>query len=210
MPIMLMPLPYPSDALAPAISEATLATHHGKHCKSYVDKVNAATSGTLADDQSLERIIADARAGDQALFNNAAQAWNHGFYWMSMAPVGAKPEGDLLAAINRDFGSLDSLIENLALQGASHSGSGWLLLLADGGRLSLAQSPDAETFAGRDVVPLLTIDLWEHAYYLDRKNERPQYLQAVSLLLDWNFAGENYRRPAHWAYPVAEAGALAA
>lgn len=203
MAIELMPLPYAEDALAPAISADTLAVHHGKHHKTYVDKVNKAVEGTAHADKSLEAIIAAARGADQKLFNNAAQSWNHGFYWMSMTPTSGKPEGELAAAIDRDFGSLDKLTAELATRGADHFASGWVWLAADGdGRLVIAETHDGDTLADAGPVPLLTIDVWEHAYYLDRKNERPKYLEAVlGNLLNWEFAAANMASGQRWTYP---------
>jgi Fe-Mn family superoxide dismutase len=202
MSIILMKLPYAADALAPAISAETLKVHHGKHHKTYVDKVNEAVKGTAADDKALEQIIAEARGSDPKLFNSAAQAWNHGLYWVSMTPHGKAPEGELAAAITRDFGSPEALGQEMAKQGAEHFGSGWLWLVSEGGKLAVKQTHDAETFADQRVVPLLVIDLWEHAYYLDRKNERPEYLGAAIKLLDWTFAAAQYSGDRRWAYPA--------
>lgn len=210
MSISLMKLPYAVDALAPAISEDTLNVHHGKHHKAYVDKVNAAIKDKPADQNTLEQIIGAARGSDQKLFNNAAQTWNHGFYWMSLALTSAGPAGDLAAAIKRDFGSHDALIEELARQGADHFASGWLWLAARDGKLSVMQSHDAETLADQGPQPLLVIDLWEHAYYLDRKNERPKYLDAAFKLLNWDFAADNLTSGQRWVYPADSSAAAAA
>ena len=125
MPITLMPLPYSYDALAPEISADTLQVHHGKHHKTYVDKVNAAIEGTAHADKSLEDIVAAARAGDKGLFNNAAQAWNHGFYWNSLTPNTAAPTGELADALARDFGSVAKAVEELVDRGTKHFASGW-------------------------------------------------------------------------------------
>ena len=148
---------------------------------------------------------------DPELFNNAAQTWNHGFYWASLNPANTVPEGDLLAAIKRDFGSLDALVEQLSKRGAGHFASGWVWLADTDGTLSVEETHDADTLADgeadggadEDANPLLVIDLWEHAYYLDRKNLRPDYLKAVlGEVLNWDFAAENLARGSVWTYPA--------
>lgn len=204
MPISFMPLPFAHNALLPAISADTLDYHHGKHHKGYVDKVNKALADTPDADKSLEEVIALARDnGDQSLFNNAAQAWNHGFYWMSLSPQPAAPSDRLADAIARDFGSHEQLVEHLQLDGATHFASGWIWLAAEGQTLSLVQTHDAETLADAGKLPLLVIDLWEHAYYLDRKNARDAYLSAVVPdLLNWAHASELYETGRRWAYPA--------
>lgn len=203
MSISLMPLPYATDALAPAISADTLETHHGQHHKAYVDKTNAAIAGGPLADAPLERIVAEARGGNPGLFNNAAQSWNHGFYWASLAPKASRPSGDLAAAIERSFGSTDQLLEELAARGANHFASGWVWLASDNGALTVEETHDADTLADRGPIPLLVIDLWEHAYYLDRKSVRPDYLTAVlGALINWDFAAENLGREGRWTYPA--------
>lgn len=202
MSIALTPLPYALDALAPHISADTLATHHGKHHKGYVDKVNAAIQGGELADKSLEAIIHHAETtGDKGLFNNAAQSWNHGFYWHSLSPISTKPAGDLLAAIDRDFGSLDTLQAKLKETAAAHFGSGWAWLVEKDGVLSVTDTHDAGCALATGTKPLLVVDVWEHAYYLDRKNLRPDYLTAVvDHLLNWDFAAENLARDGAWVY----------
>ena len=203
MPLKLIPLPYADDALAPAISAETLQTHHGKHHQTYIDKTNAAAQALDVADASLEEIVAAAKkAGDKPAFNNAAQAWNHGFYWHSLAPDGGKPSGELAKAIDRDFGSLAKLGEELQARGEKHFASGWVWLAATGGKLSVEETHDGETLALGDKQPLLTIDLWEHAYYLDHKNQRPKYLKAVIAdHLNWDFAANNLAAEKTWKYP---------
>ena len=203
MPLKLIPLPYADDALAPAISAITLQTHHGKHHQTYIDKTNAAAVAMGMADASLEEIIAAATdKGDKPAFNNSAQAWNHGFYWHSLAPAGGKPAGDLAAAIERDFGSLAKLGEELQARGEKHFASGWVWLAASAGKLSVEESHDGETLALGGKKPLLTIDLWEHAYYLDHKNLRPKYLAAVIAdHLNWEFASANLAAGETWKYP---------
>ena len=203
MPLKLIPLPYADDALAPAISAETFQTHHGKQHKTYIDKANAAAEALGVADASLEEIVdAAKKAGDKPAFNNAAQAWNHGFYWHSLAPDGDKPSGELAKAIDRDFGSLAKLGEELQARGEKHFASGWAWLAATGGKLSVEETHDGETLALGDKQPLLTIDLWEHAYYLDHKNERPKYLKAVIAdHLNWDFAASNLAAGETWKYP---------
>ena len=202
MPLNLMPLPYPDDALAPAISANTLQTHHGKHHKAYVDKTNQAAEKLGMADASLEAIIAAVEGKDGAAYNNAAQAWNHGFYWHSLAPDGGKPSGELADAIERDFGSSQALTDELQKRGEKHFASGWVWLVTSGNTLSVEETHDGHTLAIGGKRPLLTIDLWEHAYYLDHKNERPKYLEAVlAKLLNWEFAASNLAAGETWKYP---------
>lgn len=202
MPLELMPLPYADDALAPAISADTLQTHHGKHHNAYVTKTNEAAEKLGMTDASLEEIIAAFEGKDQSAYNNAAQAWNHGFYWHSLAPGGGKPKGELADAIDRDFGSLTALTDELKTRGEKHFASGWVWLVTSGNTLSVEETHDGDTLAIGDKRPLLTIDLWEHAYYLDHKNARPKYLEAVlGRLLNWEFAASNLAAAETWKYP---------
>ena len=203
MAFELMPLPYPQGALAPAISAETLGYHHGKHHKAYIDKTNKAIAGTDLEHEDLETVIAKSRGRDQGLFNNAAQAWNHGFYWHSLAPSPNRPAGELLRWIETAFGSLADLEKELAARGAAHFSNGWVWLAGKYGTLSIEETHDGDTLADRDALPLLTIDLWEHAYYLDHQNQRPNYLeQVISERLNWDFAAENLARGAVWKYPT--------
>lgn len=202
MALELIDLPFDKDALAPVISAETLSYHHGKHHKAYIDKTNAAIEGKDLEGKPLENIIRAARGSNQGLFNNAAQSWNHGFYWYSLAGTSNAPSGDLAAAIDASFGSLDALKEKLAEAGAGHFASGWVWLAEKGGKLSLEETHDADTLADGDKNPLLVIDLWEHAYYLDHQNARPAYLKAViDEKLNWDFAAENLARGSAWTYP---------
>lgn len=204
MAITLPPLPYADSALEPGVSTTTLQTHHGKHHKAYVDKTNAAIEGTDLADKSLEEIIAAAESkGDKGLFNNAAQSWNHAFYWNSLTPASSEPTDEIAEAIESSFGSIDRLREELAAQGAAHFASGWVWLVERDGKLAVEQTHDAATFATGEAKPLLVIDLWEHAYYLDHKNLRPDYLKAViEKHLNWKFAAENLGRDGTWTYPA--------
>ncbi|QDH32980.1 superoxide dismutase [Porphyrobacter sp. YT40] len=201
MAFELSPLPYPDTALAPAISAETLSFHHGKHHQAYVDKTNAAIEGTDHADKSLEEVIAAARGSNQGLFNNSAQTWNHGFYWHSMAAETTAPSDDLVAKINDAFGSVDDLKAKLKDRGAGHFASGWVWLAEKGGKLSIEETHDADTLADSDFNPLLVLDVWEHAYYLDHQNKRPSYLDAVvENKLNWAFASENLARGTVWKY----------
>jgi Fe-Mn family superoxide dismutase len=205
MAFELIPLPYDSEALAPAISAETLSFHHGKHHKAYIDKTNAAIEGTDLAGESLETVIARARGSQQGLFNNAAQAWNHGFYWHSLSPAAIDPSGDLADRIDESFGSFDELKKQLSERGAGHFASGWVWLAERGGSLAVEETHDGDTLAdSAGARPLLTIDLWEHAYYLDHQNKRPDYLKAVlDRHLNWDFAAENLARGSVWKYPAA-------
>ncbi|WP_408589330.1 superoxide dismutase [Novosphingobium sp.] len=204
MAITLSPLPYADTALEPTISATTLQTHHGKHHQTYVDRTNTAVEGTDLAGKPLEDIVAAAIAqGNKGLFNNSAQTWNHGFYWHSLSAEAQTPEGDLAAAIDTSFGSLAGLLTELAAQGAAHFASGWVWLVAKDGKLSVEQTHDAASYADLSGNPLLVIDLWEHAYYLDHKNLRPAYLKAVTEKhLNWDFAAENFARGTLWTYPA--------
>lgn len=203
MPLKLISLPYPEDAFAPAISAETLRTHHGKHHATYIKKANEAAAEMGLADALLEEIIAAAKKkGNKPAFDNAAQAWNHGFYWHSLTPKGGTPTGELAAAIERDFGSLAKLSAELAAHGEKHFASGWVWLAAANGKLSVEETHDGDTLALGPKKPLLTIDLWEHAYYLDHKNERPKYLEAViGGHLAWDFAARNFASGETWKYP---------
>ena len=194
-------LPYADTALEPAVSANTLSFHHGKHHKAYVDKMNAAIEGTDLAGKSLEDVIVAARGSNQGLFNNAAQTWNHAFYWHSMAADGGAPSADLAAKIDEAFGSLEAFKEEFAARGLGHFASGWVWLAEKDGKLSIEETHDGDTLADSGFNPLLTIDVWEHAYYLDHQNARPAYLAAViNGKLNWAFADENLARGSAWTY----------
>lgn len=200
MTIPLMPLPYAHDALEPHISSNTLEIHHGAHHKTYVDKLNAAIEGTDNADKTLEEIV---KSSSGPLFNNSAQTYNHGFYWHSLSPEKSAPSESLLAAINADFGSLDALLEQLSNEAVNHFASGWAWLVVDGGKLKVISTHDAGTAITADVNPLLTVDVWEHAYYIDQQNKRPVYVKTVlDNLLNWKFASDNFDRGTAWVYPA--------
>ncbi len=195
MPITLPPLPYSYDALEPHIGAATLETHYDKHHRAYVDKTNQAIAGTSWENEPLEKIV---RESEGPLFNNAGQSWNHTFYWRSMAPSGggSPPAGPLADAIARDFGSVEELKRELGQAATNHFASGWAwLALERGGKLRVLSTHDADTpIAHGELVPLLTCDVWEHAYYLDYRNQRAKYVTAyLDHLINWSFAEENFR-----------------
>lgn len=203
MAFTLIPLPYADDALAPAISAETLSFHHGKHHQTYVDKMNAAIEGTDLAGKSMEDIIRAARGSNQGLFNNAAQSWNHAFYWHSLTADGGAPEGDLKAKIDDAFGSVDALLQQLQDRGVGHFASGWVWLAEKDGKLSIEETHDGDTLADSGFNPLLTLDVWEHAYYIDHRNARPAYLKAVcGGKINWAFAAENLARGSAWVYPA--------
>ena len=165
MAIDLMTLPYAPDALEPVVSAETLALHHGKHHRAYVKKTNDAIAGSDLADASLEAIVNAARkANDAKLFNNSAQVWNHGFYWHSLTPDTSEPSAELAKAIAAEFGAIPKLIDAMVELGVGHFASGWVWLVRDGSALKLIDTHDAETAVGQPWVPLLVIDVWEHAH----------------------------------------------
>lgn len=193
MTFELPPLPYAKDALEPHISARTLDVHYEKHHKGYLAKLEQAIGGTPLAKLPLEDVIC--APGDQHVFNLAAQVWNHSFYWRSLTPEGhSRPSGALAAAVRRGFGDLDSLLRELAAAANGEFGSGWAWLTKDaGGDLHVFSSDDAQNPVRSGLTPLLTIDVWEHAYYLDYQSEREKYVKAVvEELLDWRFAEKNY------------------
>ncbi len=196
-PFSLPELPYDADALQPVISAKTMSFHHGKHHKAYVDKLNKLVEGTKFAGMKLDDVV-KATFEDEAhkeIFNNAAQAWNHAFFWPCLTPKGGKPEAALAEAITRDFGGFDAFKEEFAENGEKQFGSGWVWLIADGGKLKIEKTPDAVTPMAEGKICLLTIDVWEHAYYIDYQNRRPDFLKAViDKLLNWDFAAQNFKR----------------
>jgi superoxide dismutase, Fe-Mn family len=193
--IELPPLPYPDNALATEISSNTISFHYGKHHKAYVDNTNKLIAGTELADASLEAIVkaAAGKPDKVGLFNNAAQVWNHTFYWKSMRPKGGgAPSGKLKEMIEKDFGGLDGFKKEFANAGITQFGSGWAWLVLDGGKLKCVKTPNAETPLTTAARPLVTMDVWEHAYYLDWQNKRPDYITAfLEKLINWEFAAEN-------------------
>ena len=197
--LALEPLPYADNALEPVISAKTLSFHYGKHHAGYLATLNKLIAGTPYEGQPLEAIVRKA-AAEQAvpIFNNVAQVWNHTFYWNSLAPVGTggAPEGVFGDAVSRDFGSFANLKAALADAAVKRFGSGWAWLVAKGGKLSVVSTPNAETpLTQAGVTPLLTVDVWEHAYYLDWQNRRADYVAAIlDKLANWKFAALNFSR----------------
>lgn len=190
MAFKLPELPYGYDALEPFIDEQTLRIHHGKHHAGYVNKLNAAIEKDPQwQNKTLEEIIKNAEGG---IFNNAAQVWNHTFYFESMKPGGSKPEGDLLTAINNAFGSFEKFKEEFSQKAATLFGSGWTWLVKDGDSLKIIQTQNADTPLRHGLKALLTIDVWEHAYYLKYQNRRPDYIEAWWNVVDWDRVLERY------------------
>lgn len=194
MAFELMPLPFEREALAPHMSGETLDFHHGKHHKAYVDKINGWVDEKDLRGRSLVEVIRLAvDKGDKGLFNNAGQVWNHNFFWKSLAPAGQKPTGKLKEMIDASFGSTEALIAKLKEEAVGHFASGWAWLVLKDGKLAVTSYHDADTpVAHADVQPLLTLDVWEHAYYIDYRNARPNYADAVlANIINWEFAAQN-------------------
>jgi Fe-Mn family superoxide dismutase len=191
----LPPLPYVKNALDPVISANTLGFHYGKHHKGYVDTLNKLIAGTDFADLTLEKLIIETsgKADKAAIFNNAAQAWNHAFYWRSMRPNGGGvPPAALKHKIDASFGNLDACKNELVAAATTQFGSGWAWLVLAGDRLKVVKTANAETPLTKGMIPLLTIDVWEHAYYLDFQNRRADYVNAVlDELINWGFATDN-------------------
>lgn len=191
-------LPYAADALEPHYSARTISFHHGKHHAAYVNNLNGMIKGTNLEGKGLEDIVR-AVVGDATkagVFNNAAQVWNHTFFWNSMKPKGGgKPSGALAAKIESDFGSIEKCAEAFKSAAATRFGSGWAWLVVDGGKLKVMSTANAETPISQGLAPLVTVDVWEHAYYLDYQNRRPDFLQAyLDHLVNWEFAAENLKK----------------
>jgi Fe-Mn family superoxide dismutase len=193
MPFELPPLPYAKDALAPYISAETLEFHHGKHHRTYVDNLNKLVDGTPNAGKSLEEIV---RSSDGGVFNNAAQTWNHTFYWKSMKPKGGGgPTGALADLVKRDFGDVEKLKQALKEAATTQFGSGWAWLVSEGGKLKVTKTSNADLPMKHGQTALLTCDVWEHAYYVDYRNARPKYVEAfLDHLADWDFAASNLPR----------------
>jgi len=210
-------LPYPYNALEPTISDRTLHFHHDKHHRAYVDTLNELLAKAGKSPSTLEEVIVSAAGAGEAgkkLFNNGAQAWNHGFFWNSMSPERAAPSADLAAAIEASFGGAGKLGEEFVEKGAAHFGSGWVWLIANGeGKLEIESTHDAKdmvTATGK--TPLLVCDLWEHAYYLDYQNDRKKFLKAwCENLPNWAFASQQFAAAKNagraWCYPAPMAAA---
>jgi Fe-Mn family superoxide dismutase len=195
MPFSLPNLPYDKTALAPHISAETLEFHHGKHHAAYVTNLNKLLEGKPEANKSLEEVILAAAEGP--VFNNAAQVWNHTFYWSSMKPNGgSKPTGDLASAIDRDFGGFDKFAAAFSEAGATQFGSGWAWLVQNkDGKLAVTKTPNADLPMKHGQKALLTMDVWEHAYYIDYRNARPKYIETfLNSLANWDFALANLKK----------------
>ena len=190
MAFELPPLPYRKDALAPHMSEQTLEFHYGKHHQTYVDTLNKLVDGTDDAHKSLEEIILSAEPGP--LFNNAAQTWNHTFFWSCMTPGGGDPDGELSTALEQSFGSVDDFKQTFTDQAKTLFGSGWTWLAKGDDGLEIIQTKDADLPLKHGKTALLTLDVWEHAYYLDFQNARPAYIETwLENLVNWEFAASN-------------------
>ncbi len=196
MPFILPDLPFAKDSLAPVMSAETLDFHHGKHHRAYVDKTNELVAGepSLAG-ASLTNVVRSARRdGNAKLFNNAAQLWNHSFFWQCLAPAtGQRPEGKLAKLIEDGFGSTEAMIAKLTDEAVNHFASGWAWLVLDRGTLRITSLHDADTpVAHEGMAPLFTLDVWEHAYYIDYRNARPKFADEVlGKIVNWEFVAEN-------------------
>jgi len=195
MAFQLPELPYSRDALQPVMSPETLDYHYGKHHKAYVDKVNGFLAESKDGDRSLVEVIRSAsEAGDKKLFNNAAQIWNHSFFWQCLAPAdGQQPQGKLKELIEEDFGGTGALLNALKEEAVGHFSNGWAWLVLNRDKLEITSLHDADTpLVHEGIVPLLTLDLWEHAYYIDYRNERPRYAaEVLGRIINWDFVGRN-------------------
>ena len=188
----LPPLPYAEDALAPIISAETLQFHHGKHHRKYIDTMNQLLEKEAIQGFTLEDVVRNSKG---KLFNNAAQSWNHDFFWHSLAPKDGRPSGAMLAQVERDFGSYERFVEAFAKAGVEVFGSGWVWLVKRDGKLDIMTTANADTPMAHGVQCLLTVDVWEHAYYVDYRNQRDRFLSAViEKRLNWQFAEENFSR----------------
>lgn len=193
-PFMLPPLPYSENALDPVISAKTMQFHYGKHHQGYVAKLNELVQGTEFADKPLEEVIRATfgRSDQAAIFNNAAQIWNHTFFWNSMRPNAGKPSGKILQRLEKDFNGYEPFLKEFAAAGMAQFGSGWAWLIEEAGKLKIMKTPNAENPMAHGKKVLLTVDVWEHAYYLDYQNRRADFLNAVlGKLLNWEFAEKN-------------------
>ena len=196
MAFQLPDLPYAKDALAPQMSAETLDYHYGKHHRAYVNKTNELIQGdSNLSGASLLQVVRDSkRSGNNKLFNNSAQLWNHSFFWQCLAPAqGQQPSGKLAKLIEDGFGNSDAMLQKLQEEAVNHFASGWAWLVLDRGALRITSLHDADTpIVPEGLVPLFTLDVWEHAYYIDYKNERPKFASAVlNNIVNWDFVGEN-------------------
>jgi Fe-Mn family superoxide dismutase len=210
MAFKLPDLPFAYDALAPHMSKDTLQFHHDKHHKTYVDKLNAAIDGTRYADMALEDIIQASfeNPQDRGIFNNAAQHWNHAFFWNCLSPSGGEPGGELAERIEADFGGYDAFAKAFKEAAVGQFGSGWAWLVLDGDTLKVTATPNAELPLVHDQHALLTCDVWEHAYYLDYQNRRPDFVDAVLQdIVNWDFVAERLAQAGEATEEVGKAAA---
>jgi superoxide dismutase, Fe-Mn family len=196
-PFQLPPLPWAENALEPVVSARTIGLHYGKHHRTYVTKLNELVAGTRFADLPLERVILESAGKEQKIFNNAAQTWNHTFFWNCLrAPKGgARPAGQLAERIERDLGGYDKFREDFANAAVNTFGSGWAWVADRGGKLEIMSTSNADLPMTKGATAILTIDVWEHAYYVDYENRRPEFVKAViEQLLNWEFAAEQLAR----------------
>ncbi len=195
MAFNLPPLPWPEDALEPYTSAKTISFHYGKHHKAYVDNLNKLVAGTDLENKSLEEVILAAKAdpGKVGIFNNAAQVWNHTFFWNCLKPGGGgQPQGMVAQRITETFGGYDKFAEQFKNAAVTRFGSGWGWLVLDGGALKIVSTPNADDPLANGQKALLTVDVWEHAYYLDYQNRRPDFVQAfLDHMVNWDFVAQN-------------------
>jgi Fe-Mn family superoxide dismutase len=187
-------LPYAENALEPHYSAKTISFHHGKHHKTYVDNLNKLVAGSDLEGKSLEAIILALAGNSQraGIFNNAAQVWNHTFFWHSMKPGGGKPQGEVASKLTQAFGGYEKFVEQFKTAAVGRFGSGWAWLVAEGGALKIVSTANADTPMTSRQTALLTVDVWEHAYYLDYQNRRPDFVQAfLDHLVNWDFVAGN-------------------
>ncbi|HYX66659.1 MAG TPA: superoxide dismutase [Burkholderiales bacterium] len=187
--LQLPPLPFPEDALAPVISAETVRFHYGKHHRKYVETANQMLEQQHVQAQTLEELV---RSSTGKLFNNAGQVWNHNFYWQSLSPRPGKPGGALRSQLERDFGSYEAFVDKFSAAAIGQFGSGWAWLVQKDGKLEVLATPNAESPMAKGIRCLLTVDVWEHAYYIDYRNERDRYVKAlIEQRLNWEFAERN-------------------
>ena len=202
MAFRLPELPFPKDALGAFMSAETLEYHHGKHHRAYVDKTNKMLEEKGGDSGPLSRVIRGARErGEQGLFNNSAQLWNHSFFWQCLAaPQGQRPTGQLAEMIDEAFGSTEQMLAKLKEEAVGHFSNGWAWLVLDRDRLAITSLHDADTPVAHDGMrPLLTLDLWEHAYYIDYRNDRPAFAEKVlGNIVNWEFVAQNLDGEGVW------------
>ena len=195
MPFQLPDLPFAKDALAPVMSAETLEFHHGKHHKAYVTKTNELieSDGDLAGASLLQVVKSAQRSGNQKLFNNSAQLWNHSFFWQCLSPEKQQPSGKLAQLIDEGFGGVEPLLQKLGEEAVNHFSNGWAWLVLDRDQLKITSLHDADTpIVHEGMVPLFTLDVWEHAYYIDYRNERPRFASSVlSNIVNWEFVAQN-------------------